>query len=277
MQDQPDQPVVLTVAGFDPTGGAGVIADIRTALALGCRPVAAITSVTSQNSAGVFLARHQNAESLRAQILAVLEEFTVAALKIGMLPTRELVVEIARLLDDTNLPAPILDPVLRSSSGYQLMETEARQTWLAELMPRARLITPNIPEAEMLLGTGIDSESGMLKAARLFREMGARSILVKGGHLIEDSESGEESSSSGSAKREAIDVLNDEGAAEIFRGEWIDVPPVRGTGCMLASGIAAGLARGMNLHEAVSGAKSFVADAIRNTRNSGATAANLRI
>ena len=144
--------VVLAIAGFDPSGGAGLIADVRAFVAFGCRPVAAMTSLTFQNSERFEGAIHQSAESLRAQILPVVKEFRLAAVKIGMLPTRELVLEVVRLLGETEMPAPIVDPVLRSSSGHELMELEAREAWLTELLRLARLITPNILEAETLTG-----------------------------------------------------------------------------------------------------------------------------
>jgi hydroxymethylpyrimidine kinase/phosphomethylpyrimidine kinase len=242
--------VVLTIAGFDPSGGAGIIADIRTLMAFGCRPVAAITSLTFQNSKALFGSIHQTADSLRAQILPLVEEFRIAAVKIGMLPTQDLVLETARLVRETELPAPVVDPVLHSSSGYELMEPAARDVWLTELMPLARLITPNIPEAEALTGMPIKNESDMLAAAAKLRETGARAVLVKGGHLP-------------ALLAEAIDVLDHDGAVTVLRGERIDGPPVRGTGCMLSSAIAAGLARDMNLQESVSAAKRFVAAVIR--------------
>jgi hydroxymethylpyrimidine/phosphomethylpyrimidine kinase len=248
-------PVVLTIAGFDPSGGAGLIADIRTVVAFGCKPVAAITSLTLQNSTEVFGAIHQTPESLRAQILPVVKEFRIAAVKIGMLPTHESVLEVTRLLRETNLPAPVVDPVLRSTSGYELMEPEAREAWLSELMPVARLITPNIPEAETLTGMSITREFDMHEAARRLREMGAPAVVIKGGHLPERSEV--------KGQRSAMDVLDDEGNVLVFRGEWIDSPSARGTGCMLSSAIAASLALGMDLQDSVAAAKRFVADAIR--------------
>jgi hydroxymethylpyrimidine kinase/phosphomethylpyrimidine kinase len=257
-------PVVLSIAGFDPSGGAGLIADVRTFIAFGCRPAAAMTSLTFQNSARFAGAIHQSAESLRAQILPVLKEFRIAAVKIGMLPTREVVLGVARLLSETTMPAPVIDPVLRSSSDYELMEPEARKVWLTELMPMARLITPNIPEAEVLTGTPIANESDMRAAANKLREMGARAVLIKGGHLKQKSEiRGQRSEQPGANEPQAIDFLDDEGAVTVFRGDWIDAPLVRGTGCMLSAAIAAGLAHGMNLQESVRAAKRFVADAIR--------------
>ena len=248
-------PVVLTIAGFDPSGGAGIIADIRTVVAFGCKPVAAITSLTLQNSTEVFGAIHQTPESLRAQILPVVKEVSIAAVKIGMLPTRESVLEVTRLLQETNMPAPVVDPVLGSTSGYELMEPEAREVWLSELMPFARLITPNIPEAETLTGMSITNEPEMREAARKLREMGAPAVLIKGGHLPERSEV--------EGQRSAMDVLDEEGNVLVFRGEWIDSPPVRGTGCMLSSAIAASLGLGMDLQDSVGAAKRFVAEAIR--------------
>jgi hydroxymethylpyrimidine kinase/phosphomethylpyrimidine kinase len=255
-------PVILTIAGFDPSGGAGLIADIRTVVAFGCTPVAAMTSLTMQNSEGVFGAIHQTPEALRAQILPVVREFRVAAVKIGMLPTREIVLEVARLLQETKMPAPVVDPVLRSTSGYELIEPEAREVLLSELMSLARLITPNIPEAEILTGTRITNETDMLGAARKLREMGARAVLIKGGHLKQRSAVRGQRSVEVELNHQAIDILDDDGLVTGFRGEWIDSPPVRGTGCMLSSAIAACLGLGMDLQHSVSAAKRFVADAI---------------
>jgi hydroxymethylpyrimidine/phosphomethylpyrimidine kinase len=266
----PDQPVALAIAGFDPSGGAGVIADVRTFVHFGCRPAAAITSLTFQNSAGVFGAIHETALSLRAQILPIIEEQRIAALKIGMLPTAELMFEVARLIRDHKLPAPVIDQVIQSSSGYELMEQEAMQVLLGELMPLARLLTPNIPEAEELTGLTITNEDEARAAANRLCDMGARAVLVKGGHQREQrSEVRGQESERGSSPTvregsdQAVDVLDDEGRVTIFRGDWIDAQPVRGTGCMLASAIAACLAQGVSLEESVRLAKEFVVDAIR--------------
>ena len=266
---QNDLPVVLTVAGFDPSGGAGIIADIKTLVSLGCRPVAAVTSLTFQNSNGVFGAAHVNAESLRAQILPMVEEFQIAALKTGMLPTQGIVLEVSRLIREGNLPSPVIDPVLRSTSGYELMEADAIDVLIDELMPLARLITPNIPEAEKLTGIRIEDEAGMRAAASRLREMGARAVLIKGGHLKQRSEVRGQRSEVRDQKSEqgfqAIDVLDDEGQVTVLGDDWIDAPPVRGTGCMLSAAIAACLAQAVELQESVRRAKQFVADAIRNT------------
>lgn len=274
---------VLTIAGFDPSGGAGILADVRTLTAFDCRPVAAITSLTFQNSETFFGAIHQTADSLRAQILPLVKEFRIAAVKIGMLPTQELVLEVAQLLGETNMPAPVVDPVLRSSSGAELMEPAAKDAWLAELMPRARLITPNIPEAELLAGMPITNESHMREAAARLRWAGARAVLVKGGHLrvgrtaCPPSIGTETSRQVPALSAEAIDLLDDGGTVTILRGDWVDGPPVRGTGCMLSSAIAAGLARDMNLQESVNAAKQFVARAIRSAAQLDSDQARLEL
>src|SRR5260370_11729531 len=140
-------PVALTIAGFDPTGGAGILADIKAFTAFGCIPTAAITSLTFQNARSVSGATHQSAGTVRRQVMAVVAELPVAAVKTGMLPTREVVSEVARLVREASLPAPVVDPVLRSTSGYELMARDAISVLLSELMPRARVITPNIPAA----------------------------------------------------------------------------------------------------------------------------------
>ncbi|HEY0077713.1 MAG TPA: bifunctional hydroxymethylpyrimidine kinase/phosphomethylpyrimidine kinase [Pyrinomonadaceae bacterium] len=245
-----DAPLVaLTIAGFDPSGGAGVIADIKTFTSFGCFATAAVTSLTFQNTRGVFGAAHQSAEAVRAQVLPILEDFRVAGAKTGMLPTREVILEVARLARETALPALVVDPVVRSTSGYDLIDDEALAALKAELLPLARVVTPNIPEAERITGIErIEDEAGMRRAARRIRELGARAVLVKGGHL---------------GGREAVDVLDDEGRVSIFRAPRIESNATHGTGCTLAAAIVACLARGMNLEEAVRKAKRFVTDAIR--------------
>src|SRR5215212_2143314 len=171
-------PVTLSIAGFDPSGGAGLVADIKTFTAFGCFATAAVTSLTFQNTVGVFGAVHQTAETVRAQVLPVVEDFRIDCAKTGMLPTREVIEEVARLFRETALPAPVVDPVVRSTSGYDLIDDEALRALVKELLPLARLLTPNIPEAERITGLKIEDEDGMLRAARAIRQMGARAVLV---------------------------------------------------------------------------------------------------
>lgn len=254
-----DQPVVLTIAGFDPSGGAGIIADVRTILHFDCRPVAAVTSLTFQNSEAMFGAIHESGESLRAQLLPVIQEAIPNAIKIGMIPTAEIVFEVARLIREHKLPAPVIDPVLRSSSECELMEAPAIEAFKQELLPLARLVTPNLLEAEVLTGMSIQDEQGMRNAAQALREIGARAVLIKGGHLNERSVG----RSQKSEVRQATDLLDDDGEITVFPGEWIDAPAVRGTGCMLSSGIAACLAQAVSLAESIHLAKEYVTDVIR--------------
>ena len=240
-------PVALTIAGFDPSGGAGVIADIKTFTQFGCFATAAVTSLTFQNTTGVFGAVHQTAEAVRRQVLPVIEDFHIAGAKTGMLPTREVINEVARLFRETELPMPVVDPVVRSTSGYDLIDDEALQALKEKLLPLARVLTPNIPEAERITGLTITNEAEMRHAARLMRDMGARAVLVKGGHLT----------------HEAIDLLDNEGQISVFHEAKIETTATHGTGCTLAAGIAACLARDMDLQAAVQTAKRFVTDAIR--------------
>src|SRR5689334_20380586 len=164
-----DRPVVLTIAGHDPSGGAGVVADIKTIAAFGCFPAAAITSITFQNAQRVFGAEHQTAATLRAQIEPIIADTRVAAVKTGMLPTAEIVREVVRLFREADLPAPVVDPVMVSTSGHDLIGEEAFQILKNDLLPLARLVTPNIPEAERLAGFSISSEADMRRAAEVIK------------------------------------------------------------------------------------------------------------
>jgi hydroxymethylpyrimidine kinase/phosphomethylpyrimidine kinase len=263
--EQKVPPVALTIAGFDPSGGAGVVADVKTFTAFGCFATAAVTSLTFQNTTGVFGAVHQTARDVRAQVMPVVEDFSVACAKTGMLPTREVIAEVARLFRETDLPAPVVDPVVRSTSGYDLIDDEALSALVSELLPLARVLTPNIPEAERITGLRIEDEDAMRRAARAMREMGARAVLVKGGHLRRD-EGGSVRDEGGPA---AIDILDDEGRVTVFRGEWIETTSTHGTGCTLSAAIAACLGRGLSLEESVEAAKRFVTDAIRRAPGLG--------
>lgn len=279
-QSETVQPLALTIAGLDPSGGAGVIADARTFTAVGCSPAAVITSITFQNDKGVFGAEHLSPETIQRQLMAVVEGGAVAGVKTGMLPTRAAVREVVRFIRDANLPAPVVDPVFRSTSGYALIEEDAIEELLKELLPLARLVTPNIPEAERITGLRIRDEEGMRQAAEIIRARGTRAVLIKGGHL-RDQEAGGRRQAQGKRKKEkgkskggrqeaegrtqaeAIDVLDNDGRVTVFRGEWIPNVKLRGTGCMLSAAVAANLAQGKSLEESVGEAKKFVAGALR--------------
>ncbi|HWN10573.1 MAG TPA: bifunctional hydroxymethylpyrimidine kinase/phosphomethylpyrimidine kinase [Pyrinomonadaceae bacterium] len=240
----------LTIAGFDPSGGAGVLADVSTFAAFGLTASAAITSITFQNASQGFGAIDQTGDSVRAQVLPLLDDFTFGCAKTGMLPTSEVVREVARLFRESGLPRPVVDPVMVSSSGQRLMEENALERFIFELLPLARLVTPNIPEAEALTGASITSESEMRRAAATIRKMGTRAVLIKGGHLP-------------TLPEESIDVLDNDGDVTVFREMRIAGPGIRGSGCVLSAAIAAGLGNGETLEEAVAGAKSFVLETIR--------------
>jgi len=257
-----DRPVVLTIAGLDPSGGAGIVADIKTIAALGCFPAAALTSITFQNTTGVFGAEHQTAATLRSQVRPVVQDLTVAAAKTGMLPTAEIVAEVARLFAEEDLPSPVVDPVVVATSGDVLIDDAAFEILKTKLFPLARVVTPNIPEAEKLTGLTIDTEAGMRRAAEAIHSLGARAVLVKGGHR--------------NVNGVALDVLLSEGTFTEFRSEYLDAGEVHGSGCTLSAAIAASLGKGMTLEAAVSAAKNYVTDAIRSARRIGHGAVPLR-
>ena len=245
------KPVVLSIAGLDPSGGAGIVADIKTIAAFGGFPAAALTSITFQNTTGVFGAEHQSAATLRAQVEPIVHDLTVSAAKTGMLPTAEIVAEVARLFTEENLPAPVVDPVVVATSGDVLIDDEAFEILKSRLFPLARVVTPNIPEAEKLSGLSINSESDMRRAAEAIQLIGARAVLVKGGHR--------------SVNGQALDILLDEnGIFTEFQTEYIEIGEVHGSGCTLSAAIAAALGKGSSLDQAVAAAKKYVTDAIRS-------------
>ena len=250
------RPVVLSIAGLDPSGGAGIVADIKTIAALGCFPAAALTSITFQNTTGVFGVENQTAQTLRAQVEPIVQDLEVAAAKTGMLPTAEIVAEVARLFAEGGLPAPVVDPVVVATSGDVLIDDEAFRILKTELFPLARVVTPNIPEAEKLTGFSIVTEEDMRRAAQAIQLMGARAVLVKGGHR--------------SVEGQALDILlSEDGIFTEFQTEYIAVGEVHGSGCTLSAAIAAGLGKGLKLGAAVAVAKKYVTDAIRSAPHIG--------
>lgn len=250
------KPVVLTIAGLDPSGGAGIVADIKTISAMGCFPAAALTSITYQNTTGVFGAEHQTAETLRAQVEPVIRDLDVVAAKTGMLPTAEIVAEVARLFGEEQLPAPVVDPVMVSTSGHDLIGDEAFQILKTRLLRVARVVTPNIPEAERLVGFSIETEADMRRAAEAIKAIGARAVLVKGGHRA--------------IQEQAIDLLLDENENFVeFREEYLDVGEIHGSGCTLSAAIAAGLGKGLTLEDAIRAAKNYVTEAIKSAPRIG--------
>jgi hydroxymethylpyrimidine kinase/phosphomethylpyrimidine kinase len=248
--------ICLTIAGLDPSGGAGIVADIKTFTAFGCFATAAVTSLTFQNTVGVFGAIHQTAESVRGQVEPIIEDFELSAVKTGMLPTAEIIEETARLIVENNLPNLVVDPVVRSTSGFDLITDEALQILIEKLFPLARVVTPNIAEAERITNLKIEDRAGMERAARAIFNLGARAVLIKSGHLPTD-------------EGKTQDLLFDGERIEIFSADYLQTNSTHGTGCTLASAMAANLAHGKNLSEAVRIAKDFVTEAIRTAPRIG--------
>ena len=245
-------PVCLTIAGLDPSGGAGIIADIKTFAAFGCFAAAAVSSITFQNTVGVFGAEHQTAESVRRQVEPIIEDYEIAAVKTGMLPTQEVIEETAALIARMKGSAFVVDPVVRSTSGFDLIDEEALKSLIRELFPISDLITPNRPEAERISGLKIQTRNDIAAAAKAMQSMGAENVLIKGGHLDAETES-----------RKAVDHLFLGNDLHLFEAEFVDTSATHGTGCTLAAAITANLALGKSLVDSVNAAKTFVTHAIR--------------
>jgi hydroxymethylpyrimidine/phosphomethylpyrimidine kinase len=237
----------LTIAGTDSGGGAGIQADLKTFAALGVYGFSAITEVVAQNSSRVVRAAPVDPAMVAAQIEAVALERKPNAIKIGALGTASIVKAVAESLAQHKLAAPVIDPILISSSGTRLLSKAGEAALLTHLVPRARVVTPNIPEAEMLTGLTIRTPADAHEAARRFIKLGARAVVIKGGHLGADTD--------------AIDLLYDGRSFIALKARRI-AGDAHGTGCAFSAALAAYLARGRNLEDAVRGAKEFVTAAL---------------
>ena len=239
---------VLTIAGSDSGGGAGIQADLKTFAALGCYGMTAITALTAQNTKGVQGIQGIPAEFLKAQIQSVMDDIGADAIKIGMLHAPEIVDVVAWAIDHYQLKNVVLDPVMVATSGDRLIASETVQVLVRELFPRATLITPNLDEAVLLLGREISDASVLETAGRDLLAMGARAVLLKGGHMPGD---------------DVMDLLVQPNTpSERLSSRRIHSKNVHGTGCTLSSAIAAYLALGMGLSEAVHCARQFIVQAI---------------
>jgi hydroxymethylpyrimidine kinase/phosphomethylpyrimidine kinase len=245
MENRP--PVVLTIAGLDPSGGAGVLADIKTFAAFGCYGLAAVTSLTFQNTQQVLGALNQEAETIQRQLAPLFDDFEISAIKTGMLPTPEIIRGVASVIRDRSVPFLVVDPVLMSTSGFELVDDRVPDTLKNDLFSLASLVTPNLAEAQLLFGAEIRDQIQKERAAQSILETGAGAVLITGGD--------EESSL-------ATDLLLDEQGFEAFSCERIRSKNTHGTGCTLASAIACLLARGLSLRESVALAKQYVTEAI---------------
>ncbi len=238
-------PILLTIAGFDPSCGAGTAADLKTFAAHGCYGVAAITALTVQNTQGVETVHHTPSAELRAQLEALAKDCDIVAVKIGMLGNRGNALATAEFLDAHKFAHVVLDPIMKSSSGAELLDAAGIKYVASELLKRASVITPNVPEAEVLTGLTIKDVPSMESAARKLVEMGARAVIVKGGHM-----------------EKAIDVLFDGSEIMPLVGDKGKEETLHGTGCTFASALTAHLAVGRGLLEAATLAKAYVMKAI---------------
>ena len=241
-------PRLLSIAGSDSGGGAGVQADLKTFAALGCFGTTAITALTAQNTVGVRAIHPVPLSILADQIDAVVEDIGVDAVKIGMLHSAPTIQTVAAALDRHRLRQVVLDPVMTATSGAALIDPLAVDALVGLLFPRALLVTPNLDEASMLVGRALHTEADMAQAAQQLLDMGARAVLLKGGHLPGDT---------------VTDLLVQPGLPpQWFRTPRIATPNTHGTGCTLSSAIAAHLALGSDLLHAVQQARDFVRGAL---------------
>jgi hydroxymethylpyrimidine/phosphomethylpyrimidine kinase len=245
--------VVLTVAGSDSGGGAGIQADLRTFAAHGVHGTSAITAVTAQNSVAVLDWVALDPRMVVAQMEAVASDMPVAAAKTGMLATAAIVSAVAAALERLRVPLVVVDPVMIAKSGDRLLDRDAETAYRERLLPLATVVTPNLPEAESLLGRPVRTLAEMREAARALRAMGPRAVVVKGGHLEGD----------------AVDVFWDGERMEDLSAPRIATKNTHGTGCTYSAAIAARLALGDPLLDAVRGAKAYLTEAIRRSYSVG--------
>ena len=246
--------IALTIAGSDSCGGAGIQADLKTFAAHRVYGLSAITAVTAQNTQGVATFQALPADLVTAQIEAVASDIGVHAAKTGMLANAAIVEAVAAAIEDLEIPLLVVDPVMIAKSGDTLVDNEAVATIKAELLRRAHVVTPNIPEAEVLSGITIRTDDDRREAARRIRALGAAAVIVKGGHF---------------PTPDIVDLLYDGERFLEFRNERIHSTATHGTGCTFAAALAARLALGDELAEALPKVQAYVAGAIRNAPGLG--------
>jgi len=240
-------PVALTIAGSDSGGGAGIQADLKTFAALGVHGTSAITAITAQNTVTVTRILELPVEMIRAQIDAVVEDLAPAAAKTGMLSSPEIIECVAEALRDHRLTQLVVDPVMVAKGGAKLLHDDAVEALRRRLLPLAAVVTPNLPEAEVLLGRRIATLDEQGRAARDLLKLGARAVVVKGGH---------------SSGAESVDVFADGQRELSLPARRLDTANTHGSGCVFSAAITAELAKGAGLQEAVAAAKAFISGAI---------------
>ena len=237
---------VLTIAGSDSSGGAGIQADIKTITAHKMYAMSVITALTAQNTMGVSSIFEVTPEFVGQQLDSIFTDIVPDSIKIGMVSSKEIIEVIAAKLKEYNAKNIVVDPVMVATSGSSLMKDDAAFALCKQLLPLASIITPNIPEAEVLSGIKIENQQDMIKAAEKISESFAGAILVKGGHLVSD----------------ATDLLYKNGDCRWFSAKRIDNSNTHGTGCTLSSAIACGLANGLSIEESIKSAKDYLTGAI---------------
>ena len=240
-------PKAMTIAGSDSGGGAGIQADLKTFAALGVYGTVTLTAITAQNTIGVTGVHEIPTDMIVAQMDAVMGDIGADAVKTGMLSSQEIVEVVAAQVAKHGIRSLVVDPVMVAKSGDALLRDDAVNAVCTKLVPLAAVVTPNIPEAEALTGTTIESDDDVREAARRIVSMGARTVVVKGGHR----------------EGPAADVLYDGSEFQVFTAPRINTVNTHGTGCTFASAVAAGLAQGKSVEEAVGQAKEYVTKAIR--------------
>lgn len=246
-------PIVLSIAGFDPSSGAGITADIKTCAALSCYGVGAITALTVQNTSGVAQVKVTDVGIFRDTLQCLAEDTRFAAIKVGMLGSAEIVAEVLEFLKGQGSCPVVLDPVLRSSSGTELLSPAGINLLKGRLLPLMNVVTPNMDEAALLTGIPVRSLDDMKKAAERLQEMGAKTVVVTGGHLPEN-----------------IDLLRLESGEELeISGARVDSRATHGTGCAFSTVVTCELAHGRPMKEAVNSAKEYVRQAIKEAYSVG--------
>jgi len=241
--------IALTIAGSDCSGGAGIQADLKTFCAFGVYGASVITALTAQNTIGVHGVQRVEPPFVTRQLTAVLDDLDVAAIKTGMLAEAGIIEAVVDVLASRRSPLPVVvDPVMVASSGDRLLAPDAVRILRARLLPLATLVTPNLPEAEALTGRSVRTPAEMRDAARALLDLGARAVLVKGGHLV--------------GAPDALDVLHDGDRVHEYAAPRLSRPSTHGTGCTLSAAITAELARGRDIRVAVAAAKRFVTRAL---------------
>lgn len=240
---------LLTIAGSDSCGGAGIQADLKTFSAHGVFGMSVITAVTAQNSQGVFAVEDISPYIIQKQIEVIFDDISVDGIKIGMVSKIETIKIIVETLGKYKPENLVIDPVMISKSGFDLLKSEAKEALIKHLLPMSTVVTPNLPEAEVITGFEIKTIEDMEKASKIIHKMGPKYVLVKGGHL----------------EGEAVDILFDGTNFTYYKSSRINTKNTHGTGCTLSSAIASNLGKGLTINKAIKEAKNYITTAIKKS------------